>query len=120
MERQEEEKEKEKLRNNANQLRIEIEEQESNAQDYKYRLTQVKEGNHVLKEELITLINLEEKLKNELEKAVNSYHNVTALEQQANHKLKLMEDELAVAEEDVRLLTDEYLKETHQLKQQEL
>lgn len=31
-----------------------------------------------------------------------------------------MEDELAVAEEDVRLLTDEYLKETHQLKQQEL
>ena len=37
-------------------------EQEENCSDWKYRLAQVREGNNVIKEELITLINLEEKL----------------------------------------------------------
>lgn len=54
---------------------------------------------------MITLINLEEKLKDELDKAMASYQNVSALENKSKQKLKLLEDELQIAEDDVRLLT---------------
>ena len=66
MERMEEEKERERLRNVVQQLKNQIKEQEENGNDWKYRLSQVKEGNKIIKEELITLINLEDKLKEQL------------------------------------------------------
>lgn len=42
------------------------------------------------------------------------------MEQQAKQKLKLLEDELKVAEEDVRLLSDEYIKESKLLREDEM
>ncbi len=98
MQRQEEEKEKEVLKNNVDLLKGEIEEQENNYKNYKFKLIQVKEGNRIIKEELLTLIHLEDKLKAELEKTASNYQNMIALEGQSSNKLKLMQQELKLAE----------------------
>ena len=102
------------------QLKQEVLHQEDSNLNIRYRLGQVKDGNIVIKEELITLINLEETLKQELEHTVASYHNVSSVELQSKHKLKLLEDELEMTEEDVKLLTDEYIKENQHLREEEL
>jgi hypothetical protein len=70
----------------------------------------MKEANYIVKEELITLIKLEEKLKGELETLINTYNNTVSLEISSQNKIKSLEDELNNVEQDLKLLTDEYLK----------
>jgi hypothetical protein len=117
--RQEEERQRERLKEGMEQLKREIEEQEVSSRSYRYKLSQVREGNRVIKEELVALINLEEQLRGELERAVQGYQNAAGLEAQAKNRLRLMRDELAVAEQDMQLLTDEYIKESEVLKEEE-
>ena len=119
MQRQEEENEKEVLKNSVDLLKGEIQEQENNYKNYKLKLIQVKQGNRIIKEELLTLIHLEDKLKAELEKTAGNYQNMIALEGQSSNKLKLMQQQLKVAQQDLQFLTDEYIKEAQVLRQSE-
>jgi hypothetical protein len=80
----------------------------------------VKEANYIVKEELLTLIKLEEKLKAELDHMVSTYHSTTALEAESQRKMHLLEDELSGVEEDLKSLTYEYLKENTALREDEL
>jgi len=44
------------------------------------------------------------------------YQHTVEIEQQAKHKQKLLEDELRIAEDDVKKLTDEYVRESGNLR----
>jgi hypothetical protein len=76
----------------------------------------MKEASYLVKEELITLIKLEERLKGELDNMISTYNKTAALEGESQGKVRSLEDELAAVESDLNILTEEYLKENDILK----
>jgi chromosome segregation ATPase len=120
LQRQEEEREREKLRTVVGQLRREVGEQEAAGREYRAKVAQMREATQIVKEELVTLLRLEDKLKSEAARAGQQHLAATQQETHSLARLRQMEDELALAEEDIRLLTDEYIRESQSLRQEEL
>lgn len=110
LQRQEEEREREKLRTVVGELRREIAEQESGSREYRVKVGQMREATQIVKEELVTLLRLEEKLKSEAARAGQQHLAATQQQTHSLAKLRQMEDELAIADQDIRLLTDEYIR----------
>ena len=47
------------------------------------------------------------------------YQHTAEIQQQSKHKLRLLEDELKIAEDDVKKLTDQYIRQNSTLREEE-
>ena len=88
MQRQEEEREKERLRGIVTECKREISEQERHSQQHRIKIAQIREANYIVKEELLTLIKMEEKLKKELDHTIEIYNKTVTLNLESQNKLQ--------------------------------